>query len=144
LRINFDTMKRSLLLALTLLFFCSCADNTRQENDLRNDILKVHDKVMDKEEILMKNKSRLDSLLKLPAKDTSEKTNMKAISLKLVAAEQAMEDWMGKFQPDMTGKSHDEVMKYYTDQKKQVTAVDSQVNVVIKESNQYLSTHKIK
>src|SRR5579872_5660000 len=121
-------MKRLPLLALTFLFFYSCADNTRQENDLRNDILKVHDKVMDKEEILMKNKSRLDSLLKLPAKDTSEKTNMKAVSLKLVAAEQAMEDWMGKFQPDMTVKSHDEVMKYYTDQKKQVTAIDSQVN----------------
>lgn len=137
-------MKRLPLLALTLLFFYSCTDNTQQEKNLLNDILKVHDKVMNKDEIMMKNKSRLDTLLKLPAKDTSEKTNMKAISLKLVAAEQAMEDWMGKFQPDMTGKSHDEVMKYYTDQKKQVTAVDSQVNVAIKESNQYLSTYKNK
>jgi len=137
-------MKRLLLLALTFLLFYSCADNTRQEKTLLNDILKVHDKVMNKDELLMKNKSRLDSLLKLPAKDTSEKTNMRAIGLKLVAAEQAMEDWMGKFQPDMTGKSHDEIMKYYTDQKKQVAAVDSQVNVAITESDQYLSTHKIK
>jgi hypothetical protein len=35
-------------------------------------------------------------------------------------------------------------MKYYTDQKKQVTAIDSQINVAIKEADQYLSTHKIK
>ncbi len=30
---------------------------------------------------LMKNKMQLDSLLKLPAKDTAEKVNMKAIDL---------------------------------------------------------------
>ncbi|MGZ3946390.1 MAG: hypothetical protein ACXVJB_15695 [Mucilaginibacter sp.] len=137
-------MKHILISALTLLFFYSCADNTKQEKNLLNDILKVHDKVMNKDELLMKHKSRLDSLLKMPAKDTAERVNIRGIDLRLTAAEEAMENWMTKFQPDMTGKSHDEVMKYYTDQKKQVTAVDSQVNVAIKESTQYLSTHKIK
>lgn len=137
-------MKRLLIVALTFPLFYSCADNTRQEKTLLNDILKVHDKVMNKDELLMKNKSRLDSLLKLPAKDTAERVNIRGIDLRLTAAEEAMENWMTKFQPDVTGKSHDEVMKYYNDQKKQVTAVDSQVNVAIKESNQYLSTHKIK
>jgi hypothetical protein len=137
-------MKRLTLLASALLLFCSCADNTKQEKSLLNDILKVHDQVMNKDELLMKNKSRLDSLLKAPAKDTAEKVNIRGIDLRLAAAEEAMENWMTKFQPDMTGKSHDEVMKYYNDQKKQVDAIDSQVNVVIKESNQYLSTHKIK
>lgn len=124
--------------------FSSCADNTQEEKNLLNDILKVHDKVMGKDEILMKNQSHLDSLLKSKLKDTAEKVNIKAIDLKLVAAEEAMENWMTKFQPDMTGKSHDEVMKYYSDQKKQVAAVDSQVNVAIKESDKYLSNHKIK
>ncbi|MGZ3776017.1 MAG: hypothetical protein ACXVI9_00010 [Mucilaginibacter sp.] len=137
-------MKHILISALTLLFFYSCADNTKQEKNLLNDILKVHDKVMNKDELLIKHKSRLDSLLKMPAKDTAERVNIRGIDLRLTAAEEAMENWMTKFQPDMTGKSHDEVMKYYTDQKKQVTAVDSQVNVAIKESTQYLSTHKIK
>jgi hypothetical protein len=137
-------MKKLLLIVLAALTLYSCADNTKEEKNLLNDILKVHDKLMDKDEVLMKNKSYLDSLLKLPAKDTSEKTNMKAISLKLVAAEQSMEDWMGKFQADMTGKSHDEVMKYYTAQKKQITSIDSQINVAIRESGKYLSNHKIK
>jgi hypothetical protein len=137
-------MKRFPLLALFALFFCSCADNTQQEKNLLNDILKVHDKIMNQDEILMKNKSRLDSLLKAPVKDTAEKTNIRGIAIRITAAEEAMETWMGKFQPDMTGKSHDEVMKYYGDQKKEVTAIDSQVNLVIKESNQYFTTHKIK
>ena len=92
----------------------------------------------------MKNKSHLDSLLKLPAKDTAEKVNMRALNLKLVAAEEAMETWMGKFQPEMTGKSHDEVMQYYGEQKKQITAVDSLINTAITESGKYLSNHNIK
>jgi formate dehydrogenase maturation protein FdhE len=137
-------MKRILIAALIALTFYSCADNTQQEKNLLNDILKVHDKVMNKDEVLMKNQSHLDSLLKSKLKDTAEKVNIKAIDLKVVAAQEAMENWMTRFQPDMTGKSHDEVMKYYSDQKKQVIAVDSQVNVAIKESDKYLSNHKIK
>ena len=122
----------------------SCTDNTKEENNLRNDILKVHDKVMAKDEVLMKNKSHLDSLLKLTAEDTAEKVNMRALNLKLVAAEEAMETWMGKFQPEMTGKSHDEVMQYYGEQKKQIAAVDSVINSAIAESGKYLSNHHIK
>jgi len=137
-------MKRILVIAVTVCTVYSCKDNTRQENDLRNEVLKVHDKIMSKDETLMRNKSRLDSLLKTTMKDTAEKTNVKGIDLRLNAAGEAMENWMMKFQTDMSGKPHDEVMKYYTDQKKQVTAIDSQVNVAIKESNQYLSMHKIK
>jgi hypothetical protein len=131
------------ILLIALLMF-SCKDNTQQEKNLLNDILKVHDEVMMKDEVLLKNKSRLDSLQKLPAKDTAEKVNMKAIDLKLVAAGESMENWMHQFQTDVTGKSHDEVMKYYDEQKKQITAVDSQINVAISESDKYFSTHKIK
>jgi hypothetical protein len=137
-------MKRALVIICSALFIYSCTDNTKEEKNLLNDILKVHDKVMAKDEVLMKNSALLDSLLKLPAKDTAEKVNIMAIKLKLTAADEAMEDWMGKFQPDMTGKSHDEVMKYYGDQKKSVMAVDSEATVAIKESEQYLSNHKIK
>jgi formate dehydrogenase maturation protein FdhE len=137
-------MKRLLIATLAAITLYSCSDNTQEEKNLLNDILKVHDKVMSKDEVLMKNQSQLDNLLKSKLKDTAEKVNIKAIDLKVVAAQEAMENWMTKFQPDMTGKSHDEVMKYYSDQKKQVAVVDSQVNVAIKESDKYLSDHKIK
>jgi len=135
-------MKHLPILALIASLFFSCKDNTRDEKALLNDILKVHDKVMMKDEALMKNKSRVDSLLKLPAKDTTEKAALKSIGMKLTAADDTMGSWMNKFQTDMSGKSHDEVMKYYTDQKKQVTAVDSLVNTAIGDADKYFSTHK--
>lgn len=129
------------LLLIALLFF-SCKDNTKDEKALLNDILKVHDKVMMKDEALIKDKSRVDSLVKLPSKDTAEKANLRSIGMKLTAADDTMGSWMNKFQTDMSGKSHDEVMKYYTDQKKQVMAVDSLVNTAISDADKYFSTHK--
>ncbi|MFB9844369.1 hypothetical protein [Mucilaginibacter ginsenosidivorans] len=135
-------MKHLPILALIALLFFSCKDNTRDEKALLSDILKVHDKVMMKDEALMKNKSRVDSLLKLPAKDTTEKAALKSIGMKLTAADDTMGSWMNKFQTDMSGKSHDEVIKYYTDQKKQVMAVDSLVNTAISDADKYFSTHK--
>ncbi|HTD39521.1 MAG TPA: hypothetical protein VK671_02790 [Mucilaginibacter sp.] len=133
-------MKKLSILILAGLFLVACSDNKKQEKELLNNILKVHDKVMGKDEALMKNKMQLDSLLKLPAKDTAEKANMKAIELKLTSAEEAMETWMHKFEPDLTGKSHDEIIKYYNEQKKGIMAVDSQMNTAVAESTKYLSS----
>lgn len=133
-------MRVSFVIILMALAFCSCSDNTKQEKDQLNAILKVHDKVMDNDDVLMKNKMKLDSMLKVKTiKDTTE---IKALDVKLAAAEDSMEDWMHKFEPDPTGKSHDEIMQYYTEQKKQITAVDSVMNQAISEANQYFSNHK--
>src|SRR5437879_3727118 len=111
-------MKNLLIITLISLALCACSDSKKQEKDLLDNILKVHDKVMGNDEALMKNKMQLDSLLKLPATDTAEKVNMKALDTKLVAAEESMETWMHKFEPDVTGKSHDVIIKYYSEQKR--------------------------
>jgi hypothetical protein len=132
-------MKKLLYAAFIGLVLSSCSDTKKQEKDLLDKILKIHDKVMGNDEALMKNKMQLDSLLKLPAKDTAEKVNMKALDIKLQASEEAMENWMHNFEPDVTNKSHDEVMKYYNAQQKGIMSVDSQMNVAITESNKYLS-----
>jgi hypothetical protein len=137
--IDIKIMKKILLAAFISLALSACSDTKKQEKDLLDNILKVHDKVMGNDEALMKNKMQLDSLLKLPAKDTAEKVNMKALDTKLVAAEEAMETWMHKFEPDVTGKSHDIIIKYYNEQKRGIMSVDSQMNVAITESNKYLS-----
>ena len=66
---------------------------------------------------------------------------MKAVELKLKAAEEAMELWMQKFDPDIINKKqHDEVMKYYNEQKKAIISVDSLMDTAVKESAQYLSS----
>ncbi|HEY4197698.1 MAG TPA: hypothetical protein VGM63_19290 [Mucilaginibacter sp.] len=135
-------MKKLLIAAFIGLGLSACNNDKKQEEDLKNDLLKVHDKVMAHDDQLMKNKIQLDSLLKIPAKDTAEKVNIKAIDLKLTAAEEAMDTWMGNFKPDFVGKSHDEIMKYYGDQKKGIMSVDSQMNVAVTESGKYLSNRK--
>jgi len=135
-------MKKLAIAAFIGLTLSACSDGKKQEKDLLDNILKVHDKVMGNDESLMKNKMVLDSLLKLPAKDTAEKVNMKAIDLKLQAAEESMETWMHKFEPDVTNKSHDDIMKYYESQKKAINSVDSLMNAAITESNKYLSNRK--
>jgi len=137
-------MKKILIAAFIGLTLSACSDNKKQEKDLLDKVLKVHDKVMSSDDALMKNKMQLDSLLKMPAKDTAERTNMKAIALKLQAAEEAMEIWMQKFEPDVTGKSYDEVMKYYTQQEKAIQSVDSLMNAAVAESSKYLSNRSKK
>jgi hypothetical protein len=59
--------------------------------------------------------------------------------MKLAAAEEAMENWMHNFEPDVTNKSHDQIIKYFSDQKKGIMSVDSQMNAAITESTKYLS-----
>ncbi|MBV8388174.1 MAG: hypothetical protein JO080_00085 [Mucilaginibacter sp.] len=133
-------MKNLSVILLASLMFTACSDKKKQEKELLNNVLKVHDRVMNKDEVLTKNKMVLDSLLKLPVKDSAEKTNMKAIDLKLASAEEAMETWMHKFEPDITNKSHEEIVKYYSDQKKGIMTVDSLMNAAITESTKYLSS----
>ena len=133
-------MKKLSVILLSSLILAACSNNKKQEDELLKNILNIHDKVMNKDEALMKNKMVLDSLLKLPAKDTAEKTNMKAVELKLKAAEEAMEIWMQKFDPDIINKKqHDEIIKYYNEQKKAIISVDSLMDTAVKESTQYLS-----
>ena len=134
-------MKKLFVVLITSLVLMACSDNKKQEKELLDNILKVHDKVMSKDEALMKNKMALDSLLKLPAKDTVEKTNMRAVELKLKAAEEAMEIWMQKFDPDIINKKqHDEIVKYYNEQEKSIKSVDSLMNAAVDESTKYLSS----
>lgn len=133
-------MKKLSIIVFACLFVIACSNGKNQEKELLNNILKVHDKVMGKDEALLKNKMQLDSLLKLPAKDTAEIANMKAVEFKLTSAEEAMETWMHKFEPDLTGKSHDQIIKYYNEQKKSIMAVDSQMDAAVTESTKYLSS----
>ncbi len=131
-------MKNISYILLTFCLLAGCANNAKQESDLKNDIISLHEKMMNNDELLMKNKMKLDTLLKLK-KDTLV---LKSLVAKLNAADDAMDKWMSQFQPDMTGKSHDEVISYYNGQKKQVLSVDSQINIAINESNKYFTSHK--
>lgn len=135
------SMRKIFLTAFTVLALSACKDSKDDEKVILNDVIKIHDKVMNSDEQLMQNKMKLDTLLK-SAVDTSEKAQIKLLSIKLVNADSTMENWMQKFDPVQKGKSHAEIMTYLADQKKQVSAVDSQLTLAVKESNAYLNNIK--
>ena len=137
-------MKKSatLIIIVAASFFCACNNEKAEEKVLLNEVISIHDKVMAKEDHLMQNKMRLDTLL-MPGKvDTThtivDKATMGAFRSKLISADEAMEAWMQKFDPEQKGKSQDEKMQYFVDQKKIVLAIDSQFTTTIEASDKYL------
>jgi len=138
-------MKKAALTLLTCLALFGCADNKKQETVLLDSVIKIHDKVMSKDEQLMHNKMKLDTLLK--AKTSGNDTDatmaqMMGLSVKLTNAEDAMEQWMQKFDPEQKGKTHQAIMSYLTDQKEQVSGIDAEMNDAINLSNKFLSQLK--
>ena len=130
-------MRKLLILAIIGLTISACSDEKKQEKAALDSVLSVHDKVMGNDEAVMKNKMQLDTLLKLKPNDSVE---IKALSAKLTKAEDAMDNWMHQFEPDVTGKSHEQIITYYEGQKKQVIAVDSLLGAAVAESGKYLKT----
>jgi GTPase involved in cell partitioning and DNA repair len=57
-------MKKILFAALISFVLFSCTDTKKQEETLLNEVIKIHDQVMAKDELVMTNKMQLDTLLK--------------------------------------------------------------------------------
>lgn len=135
-------MKTKLLVALCLTgLLYACSNNQEEEKKQLNEILTVHDKVMGESEHAMKNKIVLDSLAR-KYNDTSKTNKAVALSNQLKQADEVMEDWMHKFNPDYTGKSHNEIMKYLQSQHLHLLHVDSQLTAAINQSGDYISHNK--
>jgi len=115
-----------------------CTDTKKQEKDLLNQVIAVHDKVMANDEQLMKNKMLLDSLVKNNAPNINKDTAK--VYLKLVDdADNAMSDWMHKFDAENKGKSHQEIMDYLEAQKKLISKIDTQITIAVAGSTKYIT-----
>jgi hypothetical protein len=119
----------------------SCTDTKKQEKDLFNEVIKVHDQVMAKEEVLMTNKMQLDTLIK-----ENKKPEINAAATQMVkqldSVDTRMENWMHNFDAENKGKSHSEIITYLTDQKKQIDAIDKQFNTTIAASSTFIKQNK--
>jgi hypothetical protein len=133
-------MKKVFIAISVALITFRCTNKKAESKAAFDDLIKVHDKVMGADEQLMNNKMQLDTLLKQDK--FTEKDTAKLLITKLVSADSAMATWMHNFEPDHKGKSDDETLSYMNGQKKQIIAIDSQINAAVAESNKYL--HKIK
>lgn len=139
-------MKKTIIAVLIGMALFGCTDEKKQEKALLDSIIATHDKVMSKDDQLMKNKMKLDTLLKTKLTNTADTAEVKkqlmGLNIQLTQAEDAMENWMQKFDPDQKGKSHQQKMDYLSAQKTQVNGVDSAINAAINASANYLHTLK--
>ena len=134
---NFRTLA---LMAASLIMLSACKDTKKQEKDALNDVIKIHDEAMAKDEQAVKNKMLLDSLFK--DKVITDTLQGRATLKALTEADQGMENWMHQFNADYTGESHEEIMKYLNDQKKQVNQMNQRLTDAVNQSNQVLTTYK--
>ncbi|QEM04082.1 hypothetical protein DIU31_011400 [Mucilaginibacter rubeus] len=131
-------MKKHLFAAAGIALLLGCTDTKKQEKDLLKQVIAVHDKVMANDEQLMKNKMLLDSLIKKNAPNINKDSAQ--VYLKLVDdADNAMSDWMHKFDAENKGKSHQEIMDYLEAQKKLISKIDTQINVAVSGSTKYIT-----
>jgi len=139
-------MKRFLLLLAITAVVAACSQPVNYKTE-RDEVMKFHDVVMEDHGKLIDNQMKLDSMLKdlpglkqkFPAIDTTKEKVVLQISLEsLKRAETLMNDWMHQFEPDVTGKSNEEAVKYFKAERIKIAKIDSLYKGQIKASNQYL------
>jgi len=140
-------MKRILFLLAFVAIASACTQPADYKTE-RDEVMKFHDVVMEDHGILVDNQMKLDSMLKnlmalkqkFPAIDTAKEKVVLQISIEsLNRAETLMNDWMHRFEPDVTGKSNEEAIKYFKAERVKIAKIDSLYKGQIKASNQYLS-----
>jgi hypothetical protein len=136
-------MKRIIAATLLSLALFSCTDAKKQEKNLLNEVIKTHDRVMSKDELIMINKMQLDTLVK-ETKDTAFKAAAIKLITELEVADAKMESWMHNFDAEKKNKSHEEIMTYLNDQKKQIESIDKQLSTAITSSSNLIKQNKAK
>ncbi len=139
-------MKKTILFIAASYILFACTDDKAKEKAVLDEVIKIHDEVMGKEEYLMRNKMQMDSILTPgPVNDKysmEEKVTISAMRFKLIAADEAMSTWMQRFDAELKGKTHEEKLKYYAEQKKAVMRIDWQITVAVEASDKYLKEIK--
>jgi len=138
----------ALLTLATGVIACTQQVNYKSERD---EVMKFHDIVMEDHNKLLDNQVKLDEMLKhlsllkqnFPAVDTlKEKIAMKEVLTRLNHTEDLMNDWMHKFEPDVTGKSNEDAVKYFKGERVKIGRIDSIYKAEVKSSDAYLAQFK--
>jgi len=132
------------LFILCISMFLGCA-NEPDYKVIRQEVVDLHNKVMEDGEIASKNRLMLDTLSRIglkavkPSIDTiTEQKNIAILIGKLNQVDQDMMKWMQDFEPDVEGKSNAAAVKYFEGEKIKIKKLDSQYNQILNESGIYL------
>ena len=131
-------------LGLALLFFAACKTEP-DANAVKKEVLNIHDKLMMDGEKVVKNRIKLDSILKSgKIKSAVDSLKMSTLINQLNKADERMMDWMHFFKDDFKGKNEQENMAYYKSQMIKVRAIEDQYIQVTKVSDSVLRNYNIK
>lgn len=140
---------KKILLAIFLIFsFAACNDNESEEI-LQAQIIEIHDELMLKGETIMATKESLTKLtasaqttnnISLDTEAFYKKTN--ALNYSLTKADEAMMKWMSNYNPDFGTKNHNQIMEYLNKQKNDLIKVQTQTNLALKNSADFIAQYK--
>lgn len=142
------------LLYIPLLFMLACTNPETEVKQARESIMRTHDNMMQRNELIVKSKLQIDTLQQnmglfksttMPQLDTlTEKAQLKKLGNRLQAADDRMSDWMATFDPAQEGKSTDEKKKYFAGEKDKLTMMNRTFDTVLTQSESYLQKFRKK
>jgi hypothetical protein len=142
--------QKPLILALFAIACYGCKPKVDYK-EKRAEVIKYHDAVMADAGNVADKQMQLNDMLKNlaavkaknPLIDTiKEKDSIHVVQERLNKADDAMSDWMHKFEPDVTGQSDEQAMAYFESEKLKIKHVDALFKQEIKFADIYLSKFK--
>lgn len=144
-------MKKIKCILLLLVAMIAACQQEEDYKKVRDEVMSFHDKVMNDNGRIVANQMKLDTILRqlkllkvrFPDVDTlQEAVAIKDIIKELSHAEDLMNDWMHNFEPDATGKSNAEAVRYFKSEKASIARIDSLYKKEIHSSDAYLNKFK--
>lgn len=138
-------MKKIITLAFCLIVFLFSACKTEPDSKaVKKEVLNIHDKLMMDGEKVVKNKMKLDSVLKSDLiKSTEDSLKVADLINRLNKADEDMMDWMHFFKDDFKGKNEQEDLDYYKSQMIKVRLVEDGYIKVTRASDSVLKVYKV-
>lgn len=143
-------MFRTLGILIIIIAFAACKPQADYKTK-RDEVIKLHDVVMADQGKVVSREIQITDILKdlraLKSKNPDidtlvEKDSLHIIHGRLSKADEAMNDWMHQFEPDVTGKSNEEAVQYFEAEKLKIQKVDTLFKQEIKAADAYLSKFK--
>ncbi|WP_129715766.1 hypothetical protein [Pedobacter sp. SYP-B3415] len=133
-----------IIIAATVMAACQSGPDYKT---VRDEVTIFHDSLMLRHEQLITNQMTLDTLLRqLPASQMND-TAAKAAGIRkmlrtMQQTEDEMNDWMHAFEPDISGKSKEEAVRYFQNEKKKIVSLDVRYKHDLAASDSLISTLK--
>lgn len=130
-----------------IVILMACGPTKKQKEDqLRSEVMAIHDEVMPRTEEMYRLRKRLqamaDSLLKQDMTDTLLRHEIERLIFKLRKADDSMMSWMHNYNGGSGLYDHNEVMRYLENEKLKIEAVRQAILEAVDSTYAFLERHR--